>query len=225
MSLKTNTSFIASVCASALLVSPVFASAQTAVAPTLTLSISKTSIVANINPSYDSLPTISWASTNATSCQAFGTGWSGGVPLAGDQKVNPSAATVYIMTCMGAGGSVTNSVTLSVTQPNITNLQSASVIGAYNQITTTGQAVDTQMPTGFKHHWNRTLQKGSPYTDDVYALQTALTLEDIYTSEITGGFYNKTLAAVKLFQTKYGIEAVGVVGPLTRAKLNALYGN
>lgn len=227
MSQKTNISFLASVCASALLVSPVFASAQSVSAPTLTLTISKTSIVVG-NFSYNDLPTISWSSTNATACQAFGTGWSGKVLLTGNQKVNPSVTTVYSMICTGVGGSIIKSVTLSVAQPSITNSQSASVFGAYNQMTTTGQTagtVGTQTSTGFKHNWNRTLQRGSPYADDISALQTVLTLEGVYFSEITGGFYNKTLAAVKLFQTKYAIEAVGIVGPLTRAKLNALYGN
>lgn len=227
MSQKTNISFLASVCASALLVSPVFASAQSVSAPTLTLTISKTSIVTG-NSSYNDLPTISWSSTNATACQAFGAGWSGKVLLAGNQKVNPSVTTVYSMTCTGVGGSIIKSVTLSVMPPSITNSQSASVLGAYNQITTTGQTAGTagtQTSTGFKYNWNRTLERGSSYSDDISALQTALTLEGVYVSEITGGFYNKTLAAVKLFQTKHAIEAVGIVGPLTRAKLNALYGN
>ncbi len=132
------------------------------------------------------------------------------------------------MTCTGVGGSVIKSVTLSVTPSGITNSQSASVLGAYNQITTNEQStntVDANVAKGFKYNWNRTLQRGSPYADDVSALQMALTFEGVYTGEITGGFYGKTLEAVKLFQTKYAIEVLGIVGPQTRAKLNALYGN
>lgn len=227
MSQKTNISFMASICASALLVSPVFASAQSVSVPTLTLTASKTSIVAAANSSYNDLPTISWSSTNATTCQAFGTGWSGKVPLVGNQKVSPSVTTVYIMTCSGAGGSIIKSVTLSVMPSSITNSQSASVLGAYTQITTNEQSSNTtnaEIAKGFKYNWNRTLKTGSPYADDVSALQMALTFEGVYSGEITGGFYGKTLAAVKLFQEKYAIEAVGIVGTQTRAKLNALYG-
>jgi peptidoglycan hydrolase-like protein with peptidoglycan-binding domain len=40
---------------------------------------------------------------------------------------------------------------------------------------------------------------------------------------VTGGFYSQTFASVQAFQSKYGINATGYVGPMTRAKLNALY--
>ena len=60
---------------------------------------------------------------------------------------------------------------------------------------------------------------------DISALQTVLTLEGVYSGEITGGFYSKTFAAVKQFQKKYAIESTGFVGPQTRTKLNGLYGN
>jgi peptidoglycan hydrolase-like protein with peptidoglycan-binding domain len=40
---------------------------------------------------------------------------------------------------------------------------------------------------------------------------------------VTGYFGSLTEAAVKKFQAKYGYEQVGYTGPLTRAKLNALY--
>ncbi|HOK21055.1 MAG TPA: peptidoglycan-binding domain-containing protein, partial [Candidatus Paceibacterota bacterium] len=40
---------------------------------------------------------------------------------------------------------------------------------------------------------------------------------------VTGYFGSLTEAAVKKFQAKYGIDQTGTVGPITRAKLNALY--
>jgi len=43
--------------------------------------------------------------------------------------------------------------------------------------------------------------------------------------KITGIFDKATEAAVKRFQTKYGIRVTGQVGPQTRAKLNELYGS
>lgn len=75
----------------------------------------------------------------------------------------------------------------------------------------------------FVYTWTRDLQIGSPYVDDVSALQTALMIEGVYAGEVTGGFYAQTYAAVKAFQGKYGIDATGFVGSDTRAKLNELF--
>ena len=63
-------------------------------------------------------------------------------------------------------------------------------------------------------------------SDEVKKLQTQLKLDPTVYPEglVTGYFGPLTLKAVKAFQTKYGITPVsGFVGPLTRAKLNALY--
>lgn len=222
MLLKTNASIVA--IASVLLLSPLFAGAQTISAPTLVLTLNKVIVVATANPSYSNLPIISWTSTNATSCRASGPGWSGRVSLSGNQKVNPSVTTTYTMVCTGTGGSITRSVTLTVTPSN-----AASVITGYDQLTQNGQTTNMSSvgtsAGGFKYVWNRNLQIGSSYTEDVSALQTALTREGVYTSEITGSFYGKTFEAVKKFQTKNAIESTGFVGPQTREKLNALYGN
>lgn len=60
---------------------------------------------------------------------------------------------------------------------------------------------------------------------EVTALQTALKGDATVYPEglVTGYFGSLTEKAVKAFQTKYGIEAVGQVGPITRAKLNTLF--
>ena len=55
---------------------------------------------------------------------------------------------------------------------------------------------------------------------DVTALQNKLKAEGVYTSPITGYFGTMTQAAVKRYQTKYGIPAVGAVGPRTLQILN-----
>lgn len=203
----------------ALFVLPTFVNAQGVAVPTLTITTSKASMVASPNPVYANLPTILWSSTNTTLCTASGSGWSGKTALNGSQKVNPPVTTTYTMTCAGNGGAVTKSVTVIVT-----NSQVANVLGGFDQATSNSVAQTGQKQTGFAYVWNRSLQIGSPYPADVSALQTALTLEGVYTGEITGGFYNQTFSAVKLFQKKYGIESIGFVGPQTRAKLNELYG-
>ena len=218
MALKTGISLVAF----ASLLLPAMASAQSAVAPTLTLTTSKTAIVANANPSYSDLPTVSWSSTNATECNAFGTGWSGRVALAGSQKVNPSVTSTYMLVCIGDGGSAVQGITITVTSSNGT-LQTASVANAFDQLTNNSTAPSAQTQSGFTYTWNRNLQYNSPYTADVTALQQALTIDGVYSGPITGGFYSLTYAAVKRFQSKYDIESTGFVGPLTRAQLNQLF--
>lgn len=72
--------------------------------------------------------------------------------------------------------------------------------------------------------FTKTLQKGM--TDpEVTTLQQVLKSDPSIYPEglVTGYFGSLTEAAVKKFQAKYGIDQVGIVGPATRAKLNALY--
>lgn len=159
-----------------------------------------------------------WSGTKATSSTGSGV-----------QLYYPQQAvdTTYTLTCTGAGGSVTKSVTATLFVDNswMSDSGGGAVITAVDKL-----ALNTSSPqpaSSFSYTWNNNLQIGSPYTNDVRALQTALTLEKVYAGEITGGFYDQTFIAVKKFQQKYGIEngvnGAGFVGPMTRAKLNALY--
>ena len=62
-------------------------------------------------------------------------------------------------------------------------------------------------------------------SQDVSNLQTILIKQNLLNiSQPTGYFGNLTFNAVMAFQRKYGISQVGVVGPITRTKLNSLYG-
>ena len=118
-----------------------------------------------------------------------------------------------------SGSQVTSNMISHVVSMNTSgSTQMNQTASALNALTNA-----TGATASFSYTWNNNLQIGSPYTDDVRALQTALTREGVYTGEITGGFYNQTFTAVKAFQQKYGIEATGFVGPITREKLNALY--
>jgi hypothetical protein len=60
--------------------------------------------------------------------------------------------------------------------------------------------------------------------DEVKDLQELLSQHsDIYPEKLVTGFFGpKTRQAVMRFQKKHGIETIGIVGPQTRAKLNAL---
>lgn len=78
------------------------------------------------------------------------------------------------------------------------------------------------------HTFNTNMGVGST-GDDVTALYTALTKEGIISQYDSPGsvrmqFYEETASNVIKFQAKYGILQTGYVGPLTRAKLNSLYG-
>lgn len=58
--------------------------------------------------------TLSWSSTNTTSCTASG-GWSGTKATSGTQAVSPTVTSTYTLTCTGTGGSVAQSASVSVT--------------------------------------------------------------------------------------------------------------
>lgn len=68
-----------------------------------------------------------------------------------------------------------------------------------------------------------TLKVGSR-GDSVIALQTFLASNaDIYPAGIVSGYYGSlTTAAVKQFQLHYELDADGIAGPITKAKMNAL---
>src|SRR5262245_47976854 len=68
-------------------------------APTVTLSANPTSISVGGNT------TITWSSTNATSCNASGGSFAGAKgPSGSEQVTNVQVATTYTMVCSGAGG-------------------------------------------------------------------------------------------------------------------------
>ena len=78
------------------------------------------------------------------------------------------------------------------------------------------------------HTFNNNLGVGNT-GDDVTALYTVLTKEGIISQYDSPGsvrmqFYEENASSVIKFQAKYGIIQTGYVGPLTRAKLNSLYG-
>lgn len=57
--------------------------------------------------------TLSWTSTNATSCKATG-GWSGSKPTAGNENKKLTSPQTFTLTCTGPGGSASDSVTVNV---------------------------------------------------------------------------------------------------------------
>lgn len=63
------------------------------------------------------MATLTWSSTNATSCTASN-GWSGSRPTSGTEQVGPiSAATTYALACNNGGTPVSASTTVGLTAP------------------------------------------------------------------------------------------------------------
>ena len=77
-------------------------------APTVTLSASPTSIVGGQSS------TLTWTSANASACSGTGKGFSPSGP-SGSLAVSPGITTTYGITCSGASGSRSQSVTVAVT--------------------------------------------------------------------------------------------------------------
>ena len=79
--------------------------------PTLQFTASPTTISSGASA------TLSWTSTNATSCAAAGA-WSGARQTSGSQGTGAlSTTSTFDLTCSGAGGTVTGFATVTVTSP------------------------------------------------------------------------------------------------------------
>ncbi|OGF77220.1 hypothetical protein A3F23_01890 [Candidatus Giovannonibacteria bacterium RIFCSPHIGHO2_12_FULL_43_15] len=95
------------------------------------------------------------------------------------------------------------------------------VFGSKSSTSATEPSPVPQNPSG--RLLTKTL-KGRTQDEEVNILQEFLAKNsEIYPQgQITGYFGPLTENAVKRFQAKYGIEKVGIVGPVTRAKINEL---
>ncbi len=79
--------------------------------------------------------TLSWSVNNASICNASG-GWSGGYAPSGSKSVSQTSSTVYTLTCNGAsGGSVSQSVTVTVNGAPVSGLSCQSAPVALGQTT------------------------------------------------------------------------------------------
>jgi peptidoglycan hydrolase-like protein with peptidoglycan-binding domain len=92
--------------------------------------------------------------------------------------------------------------------------------GTRAKLNATGGAKSSGASIG-KYLFAKPLAMGATGSD-VTELQKKLQTLGYYTGVPSGVFDSATVLAVKTFQSAYGLEAVGSVGPGTRAKLNAL---
>ena len=81
-------------------------------APSVTLAVAPSSVVSG------SAATLTWSSTDATSCTASGN-WSGTKATSGTASTGAlTANSAFALTCTGPGGDATQSVNVTVTQPS-----------------------------------------------------------------------------------------------------------
>ena len=80
----------------------------TATTPTATLTANPTSITSG------SSSTLTWSSTNSTSCTASGA-WTGSKATSATQSVSPTSTSTYSLTCTGTGGNANASAVVTVT--------------------------------------------------------------------------------------------------------------
>lgn len=129
---------------------PVTPTVPTTPAPTVTLAISQPKITLG------SSATLTWSSTNATSCTASGA-WAGTQAISGTSAQTPTAAGsgTYTLTCTGAGGTANQSVSLIVPIP----VQKSSYLNAKN-LGITAQTLPVVDPT-----FNEGIQNGYAFAD------------------------------------------------------------
>src|SRR3989338_2229879 len=102
-------------------------------APTADIRINNSNGPVYIN--YNTSATLSWSSSNATSCTAQGdpSSWQGGIATSGSQTGNFTASATYRIACTGPGGTATDSVVLNINpQPACSSAGPDGVSVAYN---------------------------------------------------------------------------------------------
>jgi len=111
------------------------------VAPTVTVS-ALPNPVSTGNPT-----TLSWSSTDATSCSAP---WTGSSALSGTQSVTPASSATYSITCTGPGGSATGNVLVTVaipSSPPVVALSATPTSGTVYAVNPTLTWTTTNSPT------------------------------------------------------------------------------
>lgn len=80
-------------------------------APTVDLVAASTSV--NENSAGNATTTLTWTTTNATSCTASGGTFTGTKDVNNSEVITPSATTTYTLECSGPGGNASDSVTVN----------------------------------------------------------------------------------------------------------------
>jgi hypothetical protein len=139
--------------------------------------------------------TLTWSSTNATSCTASG-GWTGTEAISGTLAVSPTTTTVYTLTCTGPNG------TTAPTSATVTVAAQVNVTTYHNDNSRTGQ--NTQESVLTPANVNST-QFGKFFSVQV---DGAVYAQPLYLSQvaIAGGTHNVLYMATE-HDSVYAIDA------------------
>jgi hypothetical protein len=203
------------------------------VIPILTLVANPTTISAGATS------TLSWASTNITSCGAL---WTTATSTSGTQSVSPTSTTNYEIVCNGPSGPATSSATVTVTTSDgggVTNITPPVLssggggggIGGRRHVVP--QILGATTDCNYLKDYMKIGWTNDPV--EVIKLQVFLKeLEGFKDLNITGVFDQATYDAVSIFQERYmgdiltpwgETQHTGFVYILTKKKVNEIVCN
>lgn len=138
----------------------------------------------------------------------------------GTASVTATGATATADQVLSAIQSMQTQLAQIVTQIQSMETQLAQLTSSVTASAGTSGTTPASTNTGAAYDFTEFLGAGSQNTQ-VTALQQYLTQKGFYTGPVTGFYGTLTETAVKQYQSAHGIDAVGYVGPSTRAALNA----
>ena len=143
-------------------------------------------------------------------------------PLASDAGVH----TITVRAVVGVfGQSATTSQTIKVLGPNGMVPSASVATSTATSVSTTTSSVTIPTTSASPAFVFATYLYPGLQSDDVMHLQMILTQQGLLTGAATGYYGALTTSAVSKFQAAHGLTQLGVVGPATRATLNALQSN
>ena len=137
--------------------------------------------------------------------------------------VSSGKHTVQIISNPSSGASsASNNVDLTVTpiNSNADSYTTSSSQPTVSQSSATSATTVSNASYSFNNYLYMGMTASGQSDPDVTALQKRLAKDSLYSGPITGYFGPLTKSAVKAYQKKNGLSAIGVVGPSTRNLLN-----
>jgi peptidoglycan hydrolase-like protein with peptidoglycan-binding domain len=131
------------------------------------------------------------------------------ITVTGNDIYSHSASTQTTLTVTGSSGAASTTGTLSDLETQLSQAEAKLAAAKAGSSSTSGFVFATYLYPGITN-------------SDVTQLQTVLAQQGLFTGSATGYYGPLTENAVIAFQAAHGLGQLGVVGPATRAALNAL---
>ncbi|MFY9493257.1 MAG: peptidoglycan-binding domain-containing protein [Minisyncoccia bacterium] len=176
-----------------------------------------------------SLPSGSSETVNVAPGSSTCTTTSGGGGSSSSSSSSSSTTSTLSSTSSASPTTTTTTTTSTTATPKTTTTTTATTVGPATPAVTApvvAPVVSAPVSVSMAPVLTKEINPGAR-NDEVMKLQELLSQDPtIYPEGTVSGFYGpKTTAAVKKFQAKYGLPAVGRVGPATLAKLNDVFGS